>query len=540
MNIDFHYYATYVAARLAGYKKKEAETIAYAAQYVDDSTEELLKDAKDNYYIKDFKPIPTCQSKGELIKYNVDWSGSNLQKIQNVWIPFHFLPGNYNRSDTLMYKGPKSDKGSLTKWTFTKESENHFMLLCRPNSLLVKEMIKDLVENHQDDIHFIGLRLHVLADTWAHEYYAGIPAWYMNNAGEVVTEIEQTGNRTQVKWRRIWPLMDLFNPNEATPDMPYYNSIAYLGHGRMGHLPDFPYIKYEYQPQWSDIPIIKDNRSRFLEAFRQLVYAMQCIRNRREFQIGGYAELDSKIQEIVKGVLFTRNSNQSKEWKANIPNIIINGKSLELPKEYDPEAWLDAFKKSGDDDSRTDYYRFNSAAVQHFELVKNHLEKNGQFIMEGDMGSNTIKSRIKNKDNNYISNMSESNYFGVTSQYYAKMGKNAIPHKIIKIDKSPLRSGAIVQIETTQRETGEYSYLGAWTTKALYYYKKDQDLEKQRWKIEKVDLSSDDIIRNGDRIRIRNLYYATKSYMASYRYLLEGEDYLTTQENEAEWILEII
>ena len=38
MQIDFHHTATYVVARLAGFAHNEASTIAYASQYVDDST----------------------------------------------------------------------------------------------------------------------------------------------------------------------------------------------------------------------------------------------------------------------------------------------------------------------------------------------------------------------------------------------------------------------------------------------------------------------------------------------------------------------
>ena len=38
MQTDMHYYGTYAIARLAGFDVTEAKTIAYAAQYVDDST----------------------------------------------------------------------------------------------------------------------------------------------------------------------------------------------------------------------------------------------------------------------------------------------------------------------------------------------------------------------------------------------------------------------------------------------------------------------------------------------------------------------
>lgn len=42
MDKDFHYYGTYVAVRYAGYSTVEAQTIAHAAQYVDDSTHSRL------------------------------------------------------------------------------------------------------------------------------------------------------------------------------------------------------------------------------------------------------------------------------------------------------------------------------------------------------------------------------------------------------------------------------------------------------------------------------------------------------------------
>ncbi len=40
MQIDGHHTATYVAARLAGMTDAQAQVVAYAAQYVDDATNE--------------------------------------------------------------------------------------------------------------------------------------------------------------------------------------------------------------------------------------------------------------------------------------------------------------------------------------------------------------------------------------------------------------------------------------------------------------------------------------------------------------------
>lgn len=42
MQIDFHHAVTYVLARLAGFEHAKADVVAYAAQYVDDATNEGL------------------------------------------------------------------------------------------------------------------------------------------------------------------------------------------------------------------------------------------------------------------------------------------------------------------------------------------------------------------------------------------------------------------------------------------------------------------------------------------------------------------
>ena len=36
MDVDFHYYATFAAARLATWSPEDAHTIAYAAQFIDE------------------------------------------------------------------------------------------------------------------------------------------------------------------------------------------------------------------------------------------------------------------------------------------------------------------------------------------------------------------------------------------------------------------------------------------------------------------------------------------------------------------------
>lgn len=43
MQLDFHYYATYCAAYLAGYSHEESMEICYSAQFVDHCSKTLLR-----------------------------------------------------------------------------------------------------------------------------------------------------------------------------------------------------------------------------------------------------------------------------------------------------------------------------------------------------------------------------------------------------------------------------------------------------------------------------------------------------------------
>ena len=85
MQADLHYGLSYVLARLAGFEKGDATTIAWSCQYVDDATNggviEFDNGAK-------YDRISSAHLTRDFIH--------NLEDIQNhrTWIPFHFLPGN--------------------------------------------------------------------------------------------------------------------------------------------------------------------------------------------------------------------------------------------------------------------------------------------------------------------------------------------------------------------------------------------------------------------------------------------------------------
>lgn len=387
---DFHYYGTYVAACYAGYSAKEAQIIAHAAQYVDDSVHTLLINQGD--YGIDFQPIPTCHTTSEL-GWTTVGSGPSLSELHQVWVPFHFLPGNY-KSQTLPdpnaslrikeYTGPTHDSGIFTSWKYDDKAKLEFKLLCLPESPISIAMINDIIDKHKGkpyELHLIGLRMHVLADTAAHAYYAGTPAWHVNDAGAKVYDLT-VNPKKEVPW------LPTPGGEQSTPATTiYYDSIFYLGHGRMGSVPDYPWIKYEYSPKWSSTSIIKDNPVEYLKIFRQMVTALKCIREGKRFDVSNIEPIDTKYISAVDNILRTKhgfgldnfNATGATNFRCGLwTNAINNGSlgSVTRPEEYNADVWLNIVKQNGSV-ANTDYYEFNKAATMHLEFVKSCLGKDG-------------------------------------------------------------------------------------------------------------------------------------------------------------------
>jgi hypothetical protein len=227
-----------------------------------------------------------------------------------------------------------------------------------------------------NELHMAGIRMHVLADTGAHMYYAGTPAWHVNDVSGHVYDMT-------VSPKQRVP----FGPGPTDewyiPPGTGYESFNYLGHGRMGHIPDYPWLKYEYHPKWSKDPIVKDNPKEYLRTFREMVTALRCIREGRTYNV---LDVDPLKEEYITAVdeilrfkhpfgLFQRDAigKRCEKWK----RAIVEGKlgPIEFPDDYDENVWLKSAKnaRSLDEIKNTDYYKFNTAAIEHLGFVRAHL-----------------------------------------------------------------------------------------------------------------------------------------------------------------------
>jgi hypothetical protein len=276
MQIDFHHGVTYVVARLAGFSHEQAAIVSYSAQYVDDATNEGVI-RFDNGFLYN-----RISSAHKMLDYR------NFQELANhrVWIPFHFLPGNGGLPQGQVPSGPLADR-----------------VICHPNSYVAQDMVQDCLADRDEPygLHRLGITMHVYADTWAHQGFAGI--------NDRINEAKDLTDATGQPDRKILDRIGNFFIGEALP----------LGHGAVLSHPDKPYLRWGYT-NGRGAKIWRDNPQDFLTAAEHLCQALQ------RYQLGRWDAdvlgLPPHDRDLIAQML-TKITNPSKDerhqqWQAAI------------------------------------------------------------------------------------------------------------------------------------------------------------------------------------------------------------------------------
>ncbi len=364
MQEDFHYYATYCAAYLSGFTHEESLDIAYCAQFVDLCTKTLLTKLKAPHL------AATTQSQLELADARIDILG--LQDITRIWASFHFLPQD-------LYAEKKRR---------TKRYMKKYRLICGPNGDLLVETVKLAKDKN---LQAIGISMHVLADTWAHMYFAGTPSLVINNTDYDFYEFvkdEEGYKRKQIKFRHSASAPDdldkLLYTNSILQNNE--NSIMNLGHGRAGHLPDYSFAKYCYLPAWGDYrEVIKDNPNDYFKAFTQMIYALKYLRGeyvvfeKNTYDIISVNEYEPRIRDILE----KRQPNACADWKDFGESL--SGKEI---VDFDLDKYQDEYLRASENEKEDTFLgRFFKAAIDQKCMVSNKIYESGNLLA----GFSTIK-----------------------------------------------------------------------------------------------------------------------------------------------------
>ena len=357
MQMDFHYYATYCAAFLAGYSHKESLDIAYSAQFVDHCSRTLLA------RIKGPQEAATTQMQLEMMDARTDPVG--LQDITRIWSSFHFLP----RDLYAVREG------------CSKRYLNKYRLICGPNGDLVKKTV-ELAKGRS--LQSVGIAMHVLADTWAHSNFAGTPSLVINNTNYVFYELFPDGEGYSEKHIKF--IHKTSTPDDLTNSI-YTNSlyqrsentIMNLGHGRAGHLPDYSFARYKYLPAWGEYEeIIKDNPSDYMKAFTQMIYAMKYIRgSKQSFEIDIYdEEAVMPWYDRIRTILEKRQLIAIDDWKAF--GCELSGEQV---SDYSIDAYFREYTDSSKNERDNSFLgKFIKGAALHKGMVVNEIYRSGNML----------------------------------------------------------------------------------------------------------------------------------------------------------------
>ncbi len=279
MQIDGHHTLTYLAARLAGFPQKSASIIAYSAQYVDDATNSGV------IHFKNHAMYSRISSAHRML----DHRNSDELANHRVWIPFHFLPGNGGKP-----------AGENPDGTFIRK------LICSPDSYIARDMLRTCVSDHDKPyaLHRLGISMHVYADTFAHQGFAGV-----NHEINEVSDMES---------------------NNKSLDKSFYSKIASyflsksfpLGHGAALSHPDRPSLIWEYKNGLNE-EVKRDNSTIFMDAVDKMCRAMQCYRAKDLSMdldsMSGLPVKDAKkILSLIKSIKGETGEERHKKWLAEI------------------------------------------------------------------------------------------------------------------------------------------------------------------------------------------------------------------------------
>lgn len=483
MDQDFHYYGTYYAARQGGFGTNDATLIAKAANFVD-----FFNDRDYAAYwavVRDTSPTENFQVAAivENPRFTVQFSKIDMYKTpeDGLWCSFHFPPGNYDPpANTPSHEAVHGKEVAAVLPGFHKRDTNaglatvkkyqqgrvtdfdYGRMLNRPQSALSRELIVDTIRcvtdevhlvkileqaagggdilstNREDNLHrlrliLLGLRAHIIADTWAHQDFSGLDSvlntywdvdydpssWspgksgyglqaigYNDGAGagwrkQVLSGVRAFAGEhpvatsvvsamTGVFFGAPAPVRALSTNLEAAP-----NGTSYLGHGWMGHLPDFSFVKFRYKPCWADpkqAPLERDNPREFRAAWTELVSMFSQAAGKGQLKLDEH--FNAGLQKAVKAIeapFDLEHFEPGRAFSAQAWQKIFGDLPADLPDanvEPDARTVLHGVVRKTDHPDRfgiyyvnvySDLYLFQIAADYHFHFVKQYLSKQGIY-----------------------------------------------------------------------------------------------------------------------------------------------------------------
>ncbi len=374
MQIDMHYYGTYVLACAAGINEATALVIATASQFVDDSVETI-----QDCVFKDGSRL----SQVVTAHHTLSIANTSKEDQRYVWVPFHFLPGG----------------GDSAVEPFEKR------LICRRNSNIAQKMFDNAIANSRKEfgVELTGIAAHVYADTFSHCGFSGISSKYneIKNKSICLLNMDEYPDHIKkyigIKLKR--KISDRIK--ELVKQVIRFFSFAAenfsrgLGHGAVVSFPDIPFLKWNFifeDGRHGYAAGDEDNSIRFLQGCEELFkyfrkYAavnLDIIDKTAAKNIKNFSVIKKDIQAILS---FPGNKeDRIKKWQEfYLQNRLINNKGKTIP-EYDIKKWTGNLKdicgtNSRDAVNRNLYHFYQGAEFHRTYVLRELLPEHGIYVI---------------------------------------------------------------------------------------------------------------------------------------------------------------
>jgi hypothetical protein len=362
MQIDSHYHATYALARAAGLQPEVAQTIATCAQFVDDNVAQASIELRDGSRVE----------VEATAHHPVDRENLEPQDQRQVWVPFHFLPGNEGDSFTERLK-------------------------CRKDSVIAREMVEHYLElaDKPYAVSLLGIAAHVYADTFSHYGFAGVSSRgnKVHNdsfefSDDLHPDILEYITKKQASFRRRHGAQLLDNIKSWLGEA----VSGALGHGGVATFPDRPYLAWSFEYESADAIEGKrsrrDNRVTFVEGFARLhdMFARFAARrpDLRSNDGREFADIEAAVREVV--AVQAPCEGRVAAWQAIAGSGRMFGSGGESIPEYQGPLWNQHWKELHDADNVTAIshhavWRFyQAAAVHRTHVLRDLLPRHGLIV----------------------------------------------------------------------------------------------------------------------------------------------------------------
>jgi hypothetical protein len=350
METDMHYYGTLAMAIAAGIPRGDAETVAYAAQFVDDST------GCDSSEHKDHGLLYGISTAHHPVQIFMDRMGAKIregtEEQRKIWVPFHFLPGG--EGNTLSEK-----------------------LLCIKNSRLAREMLENNLETALKKpygLELIGITAHVYMDTFSHYGFSGITSSFNRVINKTVFFTKEPATAAYIR-KKYKSFFEKYIVTRAAQ-----SASKYLGHAGVAAYPDRPYLQYRFdfekpRPD-NSVTSIRDNSATFLEGCKHLHAFFSKFARAKYAGTGKHRDFDD-IEEAVRGVIACE-ADQKGRIKAWDDSGLIGDCPVYKPETWEREKTMFSKNTVSENGISTSSYRFHQAATFHrYYVLKDLLPAHG-------------------------------------------------------------------------------------------------------------------------------------------------------------------